>query len=270
MTKDNGKTIRTLIVDDEAPARKRIRDLLKSEERFEIVGESSNGKDAAKAINDLNPDLVFLDIQLQDMTGFDVIENIDASAMPVIVFVTAFDEFAIRAFKFHALDYLLKPFDDERFEETLKVASQHIKRKQIDDLSERLSGLLYDYRNQNSADRRQKESAYQKRIIIKSTGKVAFIDVRDIDWISAEGYYVSIRAKGRSHLIRQSLKHLEKTLDPQKFLRIHRSTIVNIDRIKELHSHFHGEFFVLLNDGTEFKLSRSYRENAEKLLGGKL
>lgn len=262
-------TIKTLIVDDESPARKRIRELLVEHNEFEIIGECSNGEEAIEAIQTKSPDLIFLDIQLQDMDGFEVLEKLSLKHLPTIIFVTAYDKYAIRAFEFHALDYLLKPFDDERFEETLEYVLTQIKRNRIENLSEKLSGLIADYNQHRDDPVSGETNRYQNRLVIKSAGKVAFIETKDIDWISAEGYYASIRVGGKSHLMRESLKNLENILDPKTFLRIHRSTIVNINQIKELHSHFHGEYFVILKDGKRFKLSRSYKENAERLLEGR-
>ena len=264
---NKNQPITVLIIDDERPARKRITELLQEQEDFEIVGECSNGEEAIETIEKILPDMVFLDIQLQDMNGFEVLAKLKNISLPTVVFVTAYDKYALRAFNFHALDYLLKPFDDERFEETLQIASKDIRREKIEDLSEKISDLITRY-GKSSDSHDSKRFPHQNRLVLKSAGKVTFIETRNIDWIAAEGYYVSIRASGKSHLMRESLKNLEKMLDPGTFLRIHRSTIININRIKELHSHFHGEFFVVLRDGKKFKLSRSYRANAEKLLGG--
>ena len=268
------KAIRVLIVDDESLARKRVKDLLLGRDEFEIVGECSNGKDAIKAIQKGIADLLFLDIQMRDMDGFEILEKVKTDILPTIIFVTAYDKYALKAFEFHAVDYLLKPFDDERFEEMLKHASKQIKKDKIEDLSEKLTDLISDY---NSAENKQKNKSsnnnfdsYQKRLVIKSAGKISFIEVEDIDWISAEGSYVTLNMSGKAHLMRETLKKLEKVLDPRKFLRIHRSTIINVSRVKELHSHFHGEYIVILKCGKRLKLSRNYRDNADQLLGGQL
>ncbi|MEZ5426450.1 MAG: LytTR family DNA-binding domain-containing protein [Pyrinomonadaceae bacterium] len=267
--KNREQKIKTLIADDENPARKRLRELLVERSEFEIVGECSSGEETIKAVAAKAPDLVFLDIHLQDMNGFEVLEDLSRREnLPLIVFVTAYDQYAIRAFEFHALDYLLKPFDDERFAETLDYAVSRIKHGGIEKLSQKISGLIADFKRDQERTPSGAQAEYQNRLVLRSAGKIAFIETRDIDWISAEGYYVSIRVGGKSHLMRESLKNLERILDPRIFLRIHRSTIVNIKRIKELHSHFHGEFFVILKDGKRFKLSRGYRENAERLLDG--
>lgn len=264
------KIIKTLIVDDESPARKRIRELLKERSDFEIIGECSNGDDAVNAINTKSFDLVFLDIQLQDMNGFDVLEKLETDTLPIIVFVTAYDKYALKAFEFHAIDYLLKPFDDERFEEMLNHVQKQFCKNQMEDLGGKLDALLSDYKNLQNHDALESSATiYQKRLVLKSTGKISFIDVDDIDWIGAEGYYVNLNINSKPHLMRETLKNLEKILDPQKFLRIHRSTIVNVTRIKEMQPSFHGEYVVILKDGKRLKLSRNYREQLEKLLHGK-
>ncbi|MCO6511029.1 MAG: response regulator transcription factor [Aridibacter famidurans] len=265
---ETGKTrtpIKVLVVDDEPPARKRIRELLEGRSDFEVAGECSSAGAAVTAINENAPDLVFLDIRLGENDGFEVLKSLDPEKMPLIVFVTAFDQFAVRAFDLHALDYLLKPFDDERFEETLDLAAERIETMSIRSIGDRLTGLLRDL----SAGRVTGTGDPPGRLVIRSSGRVSFVKTNDIEWIEADGYYVSIRAAGKSHLMRESLKNLEAKLDPSRFLRIHRSTIVNADRIKELHPHFHGEYYVELESGKRFKLSRSYRENAERILEGR-
>ncbi len=267
------ESIRVLIVDDEPLARKRIRDLLAERDEFEIIGECSNGKNAIKEIEKNVADLVFLDIQMQDMDGFEVLEKLETDSLPTIIFATAYDKYALRAFEVHAVDYLLKPFDDERFEETLNHVHKQIKKDQIEGLSEKLASLLSDFNK--SKDKKESEKAnknktqtYQKRLVIKSTGKISFIEIEDIDWIGAEGSYVSLNINGKSHLMRGTLKKLEEMLNPEQFLRIHRSTIINVSAVQELKPHFHGEYVVILKNGKRLKLSRSYRESAEQLLGG--
>lgn len=265
--KDEG--VRVLIVDDESLARKRIKDLLFKHEWIKIVGECSNGKEAIKAIHDGVADLLFLDIQMRDMDGFEVLESVKLDVLPMIIFVTAYDKYALKAFEYHAVDYLLKPFDDRRFEEMLDHAKTQIKKNQIGNLSEKLNNLLSDYHQSESVRiENPAKNGYQKRLVIKSAGKIQFVEVEDIDWIGAEGSYVSINIKGKTHLMRESLKKLETVLNPSSFLRIHRSTIINISRVKELQSHFHGEYIVSLKNGKRLKLSRNYRDKAEILLGG--
>lgn len=258
----NGEAIKTLIVDDESLARKRIRDLLRGRNEFEIIGECADGAKAVESIEKMSPDLLFLDIQMPDMDGFQVLDNLQN--LPTTIFVTAYDKYALKAFEVHAVDYLLKPFDDERFEEMLEYVGKQIKRNQTEDLSEKLNALLANFHHLEA----RKSTEYQTRLVLKSTGRINFIEIKNIDWIEAEGSYISLKVGGKSHLLRGTLKSLEEILNPDIFLRIHRSTIVNVNQIKELQPHFHGEFVVILKDGKRLKLSRNYREQAEKLLGG--
>ncbi|NNE99189.1 MAG: response regulator transcription factor [Pyrinomonadaceae bacterium] len=265
--------VKVLIVDDESLGRKRIRDLLANRKEFEIIGDCSCGEEAVDAIKSGDSDLVFLDIQMQDMDGFQVLEKVRSGNLPIIIFVTAYDQYALKAFEVHALDYLLKPFDDERFEEALEHVYKKIKKDRIHVLGDKITSLLTDLKefdggNGSRGASKNPANAYQKRLVIKSTGKVSFIEVKDIDWIGADGSYVNINARGKSQLMRGTLKSLESKLDPEKFLRIHRSTIVNIAAVKELKSHFHGEYVVILKNGERLKLSRSYRDNAKLLLNG--
>jgi two-component system LytT family response regulator len=253
-----------LIVDDEPLARQNIRLLLKEYSEVELIGECGSGAEAIRSIRKERPDLLFLDIQMPEMNGFEVLERISTERIPAIIFVTAFDQYAIKAFEVHALDYLLKPFDDTRFEKALKQAKDQIEQREINELSQRLIALLED-RGDSSSIRAHKPS-YISRLMIKSTSRVFFLKVDDIDWIEAADYYVKLHQGKRAHLIRETMGDLETKLDPAKFIRIHRSTIVNLDRVKEMHPHFNGEYIVILLDGTELKLSRSRREQLQQLL----
>jgi two-component system LytT family response regulator len=256
--------IRTLIVDDEPLARRNLRLLLENDPEIDIVGEASSGREALTLINKHSPDLVFLDIQMPEMDGFGVLENIDAAQLPAIVFVTAFDQYALKAFDFHALDYLLKPFDDARFEKALRRAKLQLEQRELKDLSERLVALL----GGREAGLREpgRSSPYVSRLLIKSGGRVFFLKTDEIDYIRAEDYYVKLHVGRKGHLLRETMNEMEAKLDPEKFLRIHRSTIVNIERIRELQPHFNGEYIVVLHDGSEHKLSRSRREQLQTLL----
>jgi two-component system, LytTR family, response regulator len=257
------KKIRALIVDDEPLARRNIRVLLKGDPEIELIGECGSGAEAVKVIQKQAPDLLFLDIQMPLMSGFDVLEKIDAEKIPAIIFVTAFDQYAIRAFEVHALDYLLKPFDDARFEKALVQAKQQIEQREINQLSKRLVRLLEDRDAQQSKAR---PPGYLSRLMVKSASRVFFLKVDEIDWIEAADYYVKLHVGRKSHLLRETMSDMEAKLDPQKFLRIHRSAIVNLDRVKEMHAHFNGEYLVILQDGTELKLSRSRREQLQQML----
>lgn len=257
------KPITTVIVDDEPLARRNLRLLLKDDPEIEIAGEANSGREALSLIRKHSPDLVFLDIQMPEMDGFGVLENLDASQLPVIVFVTAFDQYALKAFEFHALDYLLKPFDDARFGKALAQAKLQVEQRELKDLSSRLVALL---ENRDKPLEQPARSKYVSRLLIKSAGRVFFLKTDEIDYVQAEDYYVKLHVGRKSHLLRETMNEMEAKLDPSRFLRIHRSSIVNIERIRELQQHFNGEYIVLLHDGTELKLSRSRREQLQTLL----
>lgn len=256
--------IRTLIVDDEPLARQNLRLLLKDDPEIEIIAECGSGHEAVRIIEADQPDLLFLDIQMPEMNGFDVIERIDTQRLPAIVFVTAFDQYALQAFEVHALDYLLKPFDDARFEKALRQAKTQVEQREVNALSRKLFALLED-RDATRAEKPE-PTKFLTRLMIKSASRVFFLKVDEIDWIGAEDYYVKLHTGRKSHLLRETMNDMEARLDPVKFLRIHRSTIVNIDRIKEMHPHFNGDYMVILHDGTELKLSRSRREQVQAIL----
>jgi two-component system, LytTR family, response regulator len=258
-----GRKIRVLIVDDEPLARQNIRVLLKEDPEIELIGECGSGAEAVKVIQKHAPDLLFLDIQMPLMSGFDVLEKIDAEKIPAIIFVTAFDQYAIRAFEVHALDYLLKPFDDARFEKALRQAKKQIEQREINQLSKRLVRLLED---RDAQPAKARPPSYLSRLMVKSASRVFFLKVDEIDWIEAADYYVKLHVGRKAHLLRETMSDMEAKLDPEKFLRIHRSAIVNLDRVKEMHTHFNGEYLVILHDGTELKLSRSRREQLQQML----
>jgi two-component system LytT family response regulator len=250
--------IRTLIVDDEPLGRERIRTLLAGDPEIEVIGECPDGRQAITAIEQRNPDLVFLDVQMPEVDGFSVLEAICGERMPVIIFVTAYDRYAVQAFEVHALDYLLKSYDRERFSAAVQRAKEDIQRSREGMLNERLLGLLENL--QTKKDR-------LTRLVIKSAGRIVFLRVEEIDWVEAADNYVRVHAGKESHLIRETLQSLEKRLDAAKFLRIHRSFLVNLDRIRELQPVFHGDYAVKLADGTELTLSRNYREKLLEPLG---
>ena len=256
--------IRTLIVDDETLARRNLRALLKTDSESEIVGEARSGPEAVRMIKSHSPALVFLDVQMPEMNGFEVLEQIAEDVLPAIVFVTAFDKYALQAFEVHALDYLLKPFDDARFEKALRQAKKQIEDREIGELSRRLLDLLDERAGPQAA--RAKAAPYLMRLMIKSAGRVTFLKTEDVDWIEADNYYAKLHTEKKSHLLRESLNDLEARLDPKQFARVHRSAIVNLDRVKELQTHFNGEQIVVLLDGTELKLSRSRREELQAKL----
>lgn len=256
--------IRTLIVDDEPLARRNLRLLLENDPQIDIVDECRNGREAVKAINVLSPDLIFLDIQMPEMDGFDVLERVGADVIQAIIFVTAFDQYALKAFDVHALDYLLKPFDDERFAHALRRAKAQIEAREINRLSKRLLALLDERESQRASSLRQK--SYLSRLMIKISGRVVLLKVDDIDFIEADGNYAKLHIGRKAHLLREKMHDLEQRLDPARFVRIHRSVIVNLDRIKEMHPHFNGDYIVVLDDGRQLRLSRTRRENLEARL----
>ena len=252
--------IRALIVDDEPLARRRIRRMLAHHADVEIIGDSANGRDAILLIRDQAPDLVFLDVLMPEMDGFAVLEALSAEAMPLIIFVTAYDQYALRAFEVYALDYLLKPFDRQRFDKALQRAKARLANERSD-INQRALALLEELRAQTS---------HVERMVIKSGGRAFFLKTDEIDWVEAEGKYVRLHVGKESYLVREAISGLEAQLDPKKFLRIHRSTIVNIDRVRELQPWFHNEYRVILRDGTELMLSRSCRKKLGDLLGNTL
>jgi len=262
--------IRALIVDDEPAARDAIRSLLSGDTDIHIVGECADGRTALRAIASTSPDLLFLDVQMPEMDGFTMLRQVDPARLPVVVFVTAFDQYALRAFDVHATDYLLKPFDDDRFRDAVTRAKQSVRAGQLGRLSEELRALLDGVAPAAPAARTPAPGGpYLKRLVIKSGGRVTLLNVRDIDWIEAEGDYVKIHVAKAWHLLRETMKRLEAQFDPARFVRIHRSTIVNVERIKELQPYFRGEYVVILQDGKSLKLSRGYKEHLELVLGRK-
>ena len=250
------KKIRTLIVDDEAVSRDTLRGLLEKESDIEIVGISPNGKEAIEAINRLTPELVFLDVQMPEVDGFDVVSEITPARMPVIIFVTANENFALKAFDVHALDYLMKPCQPGRLQVALNRARKTIESNQGGELQQKLTALLDDL----------KSSPQQPgRLAVKSGGRIIFLAMADIDWIEAADNYVKLHIGTESHFLRDTMNALEDRLPANRFVRISRSTIVNIERIKELHPMFHGEYTVVLRNGARLTLSRGYRDKLHQI-----
>ncbi len=260
------QAIRVLIADDEPPARARLRQLLDTDEAFEVAGECASGREAVTAIRELAPDLVFLDVQMPELDGLQVVAEIGPEAMPAVIFVTAYNEYALRAFEVHALDYLLKPFDDTRFATALARAVEEVRRDRLDGLCGRLKALLGEMPDATPSASLPSARTRPERLVIRSAGRTAFVDAAAVDWIEAAGSYVRLHAGTRSHLLRDSLSRLEERLAAERFVRIHRSTMVNARRVRELRALSHGESLVVLRDGTELKLSRGYRDRLERLL----
>jgi two-component system LytT family response regulator len=266
------QAIRTLIVDDEPLARDAVRVLLGDDSDIIIIAECRNGKEAVKAIREQAPDLIFLDVQMPDLDGFKVIEQVGAEHMPVTVFVTAYDKYALRAFASHALDYILKPFDHERFNDALRRAKSQVRRQKFYEQSHRLLALLGELHGAPQVVAKEEDTAQRKffeRLVIKSGGHIFFLQVDEIDWIEADGDYMRLHVGTKSHLLRETMNELAAKLDPQKFMRIHRSAIVNVERVKDIRPFFKGEHILTLTDGKQLKMSRAYRDKLQALLGQK-
>jgi two-component system, LytTR family, response regulator len=248
---------RVLIVDDEPLARDRIREMLKGDREIEIIGEARNGREAIQSITAHAPDIVFLDVQMPDMDGFEVLNTLKVKRMPLIIFVTAYDQHAVRAFEIHAIDYLMKPFDRKRFAKALSHAKDQIKRPPDAAGSGDIKRLLADF---------MAGAKYLERFAIKTGEKVLFIRAEDVESIAAEGNYVRLSVAGCSHLLRETINSIESQIDPRTFVRIHRSTIVNMNRVKELQTWARGEYRVVLQTGASHTLSRGYREHFYTLI----
>ena len=250
---------RVIVADDEPLARERLRMLLTAEPGVELVAECENGTAAIEAIQRLHPDLVFLDVQMPGATGFEVIDAVGAGRMPPVVFVTAYDQYALRAFDVRALDYLLKPFDRERFQQALARARQQVHQDAPGELERRLLALMQDLKGPHH---------HVDRFVVKSGGRVYFVRADEIDWIESAGNYVKLHAGNETHLMRETMTAVETQLDKERFFRIHRCYIVNIERVRELQPSFNGEYVVFLTTGARLTLSRGYRDKVQQRLGG--
>ncbi len=259
-------SIRTIIVDDEPLGREGVRILLARDTAFSIAAESANAAEALAAINSNKPDLIFLDISMPGKNGFDLLKEIPKGNMPIVVFVTAHDQYAVPAFEIHALDYLLKPVSETRFAATLERVKSYVADRRQVEVSGRLVSLLDQL--QLAADRKA-AGGYLARFAVRTGDAIAFVQAAEVDWISATDYYATLHCGKKSHLIRETIKDLESKLDPGQFVRIHRSTIVRIDRIRELKRQLDGGYEVVLVDATSLKLSRSYLTALQGLLGRK-
>jgi two-component system LytT family response regulator len=250
--------IRTIVVEDQLTSREHLVSSLTAEPDIEVVAACAAGRDAIDAIRSSRPDLVFLDLDLPDVDGFRVIEEVGPDAMPPTIFVTAFDEFAVKAFEVHAFDYLLKPFGRERLHEALERARQHLGTEREGELARRLMALVHDARPSRAAD--------GGRFLVKAGGRILFVPYSDIDLVEAHGNYVRIHAGARSHVIRETMQSVEKRLLPQRFARVHRSRIVNLDRVTELRARGNGEYELVLRDGSSVRVGRAYRESLQERL----
>lgn len=261
---ETNRKVKALIVDDELLARRRIRELLKDDGEIEIIGECSSGLEAVAAVQELSPELIFLDVQMPDLDGLAVSDSIrqagqnSAERGPLIIFVTAYDQYAVRAFDLQAVDYLLKPFDRARFSQALQRAKEKLSNNQGSEVNRQILELLQELKHQPK---------YLDRLVIKTNERVFVIKTDEVDWIEAEGNYVRIHFGKQSSLIRETLGSLAGQLDPKIFVRIHRSQIVNIDRVQELQPWSHRDYRIILRNGTQLTLSRSYRDQLYQLLG---
>jgi two-component system LytT family response regulator len=253
--------MRALIVDDEAPARQRLRDLLAKDNQISAILEAENGIAAVQMIQDQKPDLVFLDVQMPELDGLGVVEAVGAEEMPLTIFVTAYDQHAIRAFESNALDYLLKPFSDERLEAALARVKSRLDERTLRDLGRRMLQMV---------SKAPPQVRRWDRLVVKSAGTTRFLRIAEIDWIEAAGVYVNLHVAGKECLYRASLTDIAEKLDPQRFIRIHRSAIVNIESIVQLEPASHGEFEVVLKNGSRARVSRTYRAQLEQRLGQSL
>jgi two-component system, LytTR family, response regulator len=248
--------LRVMVIDDEGPARRKLCRLLVAEPDVEVIGECSNGAEAVEAIQRLRPELIFLDVQMPGLDGFGVLAELKLEPLPQVVFVTAHDEFALRAFEVHALDYLLKPFDPDRFSKVLTRARAQLQRNGPDELEAQMRKLLAELR---------REQPYLERLLIEQDGRAFFLLVARIRWVEAARNYVNVHADEAAYLLRGTLEGLAKKLDPAKFVRVNRSQLVNLDYIRELQPWFHGEYRILLTDGTELMWRRRYLDRSSEL-----
>ncbi|HEX8696938.1 MAG TPA: LytTR family DNA-binding domain-containing protein [Longimicrobium sp.] len=245
--------VRALIVDDEPLARDCVRLALERQPGIEVAGECADGEQAVEAILAERPDLVFLDVQMPGLDGFGVVERVGVERMPAVVFVTAFDEHALRAFEVHAADYVLKPFDDARFADAVRHARRQLRPGGEDELRRRLDALLGEVRGGAARP--------VTRLMVQVKDRIRFVRADEVDWFEAAGNYVRIHTGGQAHLIRATLAGLAGQLDPARFVRIHRSTVVNVDRIREVQPWFGGDYIAILEDGRQLRVSRSFRDS---------
>ena len=261
--------LRAIVVDDESLARQGLNLRLKNIAEVEVIGEYSNGREAVNAVAELRPDLLFLDIQMPGMSGFDVVARLQQDEMPLIIFTTAYDQYAIEAFKVHAIDYLLKPIEPERLQDSVYRAVSHKKMDGVVTEKQRLLELIISItgKSEGSITQLLKNHtgirAYPEKIAIKDGGETTLVETPDIDWVDAAGDYMCIHANDETHVMRITMKELEAQLDPTNFQRVHRSTIVNLDRVTKVCSHLNGEFHLILVNGVSIKMSRSYKEKVK-------
>jgi two-component system, LytTR family, response regulator len=257
----NGSVVRTIISDDEHLARKKLRILLDSEPEIDVVAECNDGGQTVTAIRTHRPDLLLLDIQMPDLDGFQVLSELSPAEMPVVVFTSAYDQYAIRAFEAHALDYLLKPFDQSRLHQALERARFELRKSKDREITQRILQLLSQVKTDS-----QPVPDSNGRLVIKTKGRIVFLNVDEIDWVEAAANYVRLNAGGESYLFRETISRTSERLNPNHFIRIHRSMVVNARRIKELIPVNSGEYIVVLKSGKELSCSRGYRANVQHMI----
>ena len=269
--------LKALIIDDEPHAREGIKIRLQEFPEIQVLGECSSGLEAVESINKLKPDLLFLDIQMPEINGFEVLKRISVEKIPIVIFVTAYDKYAVKAFEYHALDYLLKPISENRFKEALKNAITEAGHRNIDNYAGKLKAMMTDYLNVIQDDGSEQNSElksypkdYLNKLAIKAKNNISIISTNEIEWIESAGDYVYVHSNSKKHIVRETLISLEQKMDPRKFVRIHRSVIVNIEKIKSLNSNDHGDYDVYLNNGEKLKLSRTYKSNFQDVIGNTL
>jgi two-component system LytT family response regulator len=271
LTTDKPQTLKTLIVDDESLARRGLAHRLKGIADIEVVGEARNGREALQLIEEKKPDLVFLDIQMPGIGGFEVVQQLDVETMPIILFLTAYDEYAVQAFEVNALDYILKPIDEERLNQVLDKVRENLSQKRalkhkrlllklVSNISGEDINSFEDLEGKDVSSLVQKEPS---RLAIRDGGRTTWVNQDDIEWIDAAGDYMCVQAQGVTYIMRKTMKDLEKELDQTILQRIHRSTIVNILQVREMESHINGEYFLTLESGHRVKLSRTYKDKLE-------
>jgi two-component system, LytTR family, response regulator len=261
--------LRVVVVDDEPLAREGMAGLLARDPELSVVAECADGREAVDAIARLRPDLVLLDVQMPEMDGFEVLRELGPARLPFVVFVTAFDRFALRAFEVAAVDYLLKPFDDERFALAMGRAKHAVRGAEAGELGRRVMAMLGGLSPAPAEPPPAQPAAYASRLTVKGSGRTVFVRVDEVDWIEADDYYARLHVAGKTHLLRETMGSLEARLDPQRFFRVHRSAIVNLDRVREVQFLFRGEHVVILHDGTKLKLSRGRLDRLEAMLAGR-
>ena len=266
----NARPLKAIVVDDENLARRGLKIRLDRIGGVDVIGECKNGREAIASISAEQPDVVFLDIQMPGMDGFDVVRELQADTMPMIVFVTAFDHYAVNAFDVHAVDYVLKPVEEDRLCAAITKVREQLEQRQASDRKQQLIELIMRITGKSETGIDALVDAggktFPEKLTVRDGDEIIIVPVAEIDWVDAAGDYMCVHARGETHIMRITMKDLEKQLDPSLFQRIHRSTLININRIVKLISHINGEFFVILESGARLKMSRTYKDKVRQLI----